>query len=93
MTYPFRNFPETRDLTQKLKLPLSAEDWQNIADTKQVIVQSATMKYENGFERIISNARCDIWLYYRTPQDKLNPIQGRGFDCSRLPEQLAAAKQ
>jgi len=79
-----------KDVTQKLKLPLSSEDWQNIADTKEIIEQSATITYENGFERVISNNRCDMWLYYRTPQDKLNPIQGRGFDCSRLPEQLAA---
>jgi hypothetical protein len=75
--------------TQKLNLPLSSREWQNIADTKQAIVQTAKIKYENGFERIISDAHCDIWLYYRTPQDKLNPIQGRGTDCKRLPELLA----
>jgi hypothetical protein len=78
-----------KSLDQKLELPLSSRDWENIADTRQVIVASWRIRYENGFERIISDTSCQVWLYYRTPGDKLNPIQGRGTDCGRLPELLA----
>jgi hypothetical protein len=75
-----------KNLDRKLELPLSRQDWENIVDTKQIIVVAGTVRYENGFERTISDTHCEFWLYYRTPQDKLNPATGRGADCSRLHE-------
>ena len=80
--------PKEKDEARRLNLPLSARDWENIADTNEIIVQSGTLKYENGFDRINTETVCDFWLYLRTPEDKLNPIQGRGATCERLPELL-----
>ena len=78
-----------KSLQKFLELPLSARDWDNIADTKQAIVESVSIQYENGFERIIKNTHCMVWFYFRVPGDKLNPIQGRGTDCDQLGVQLA----
>jgi hypothetical protein len=80
------------NLRQIIDLRLSSEEWQKLADTKFVIVQEAKLRYENGFERIISNSTCDIWLYYRTPENKQNPVSGRGTDCKNLPGQLASLR-
>jgi hypothetical protein len=73
-----------KGMDQKEKLPLSPLDWENIADTKQIIADSGQITYENGFERVVSDTVCQVWVYYRTPEDKNNPIQGRGTDCNRI---------
>jgi hypothetical protein len=79
-----------KGLEQRPELPLSSREWENILDTKEIIVTSGKIRYENGFERIVSDTNCQVWLYWRTPEDKLNPAQGRGTACSRLPELLAS---
>jgi hypothetical protein len=82
-----------KTLDRRLDLPLTAHDWENIADTKQVIVQSGRIRYENGFERTVSDITCDVWFYFRTPEDKTNPIQGRGTACDQLSQQLAGIQK
>lgn len=88
LTISANEIPKEKDEARRLNLPLSSHDWDNIADTKEMIVQSGTLKYENGFDRINNETVCDFWLYFRAPEDKLNPIQGRGATCGRLPELL-----
>jgi hypothetical protein len=83
--------PGEKDLDRRIELPLSAHEWDSIADTKQIIVDSGTLTYENGFDRVVTATVCEVWLYYRVPEDKLNPIQGRGSTCDRLPKLLKNA--
>lgn len=79
-----------KDLRHTLDLLLTPTDWNNIADTKEAITESGYVRYENGFERTIEDKVCNVWIYYRTPEDKLNPVQGRGAICDRLADLLAS---
>lgn len=81
---------EGKDLRHTLNLPLTTGDWNNIADTKEAITESGHFRYENGFDRTIENKVCNVWIYFRTPEDKLNPVQGRGSICDRLADLLAS---
>lgn len=79
-----------KDLRHTMDLRLTAGDWKNIADTKEAITESGYVRYENGFDRTVENKVCNVWIYFRTPEDKLNPIQGRGSICDRLADLLAS---
>jgi len=78
-----------KNLRHTLDLQLTTAEWNNIADTKEAIAELGYVRYENGFGRTIDNKICNVWIYYRTPEDKLNPVQGRGAICDRLPDLLA----
>jgi hypothetical protein len=79
-----------KDLRRTLDLGLTATEWNNISDTKEAITESGYVRYENGFGRIIESQVCNVWIYYKTPEDKLNPVQGRGSICDRLSDLLAS---
>jgi hypothetical protein len=81
------------DIDHPLNLPLTTRDWQNLADSNQVIINSGHIRYENGFDRVVDEPYCDGWYYFRTPEDKLNPIQGRGTTCAGLALQMAGIRK
>jgi hypothetical protein len=78
-----------KSLIRWLDFHFATHDWDNIADTKQMIVLTMSAQYDNGFDRLMKNSRCEIWVWYRVPGNKLNPVQGMGSDCNRLPDILA----
>jgi len=82
-----------QSLDRGINLPLTAHDWQNLADTNQVIIDSGHIRYENGFGRVVDEPFCDGWWYFRTPEDKLNPIQGRGTECGQIPQNVAGVRK
>jgi hypothetical protein len=78
----------SQSLTQQFNLALSAHDWQNLADTNQMIVYKGHVGYENGFGRLVEQPYCMAWYFFRSATDQNNPIQGRGTPCSNLPAQM-----
>jgi len=82
-----------QSLDRGINLPLTARDWKNLADTNQVIIDSGHVRYENGFGRVVDEPFCDGWWYFRTPEDKNNPIQGRGTECGQIPQNVAGVKK
>jgi hypothetical protein len=82
-----------QSLDRGVNLPLTAHDWDNLADTNVVIIDSGRIRYENGFGRIVDEAVCDGWWYFRAPEDKLNPVQGRGNECGQIPQSVAGIKK
>jgi hypothetical protein len=82
-----------QSLDRGINLPLTARDWQNLADTNQVIIDSGHVRYENGFGRVVDEPFCDGWWYFRTPEDKNNPIQGRGTECGQIPQNVAGVRK
>jgi hypothetical protein len=82
-----------QSLDRGINLLLTARDWQNLADTNQVIIDSGHVRYENGFGRVVDEPFCDGWWYFRTPEDKNNPIQGRGNECGQIPQNVAGVRK
>jgi len=80
-------------VVQETNLSLTANDWQQLADTNLVIIETGHIRYENGFGRIIDEPYCEGWWFFRTPSDKNNPVQGRGSDCGQIPVNVAGVKK
>lgn len=81
-----------KSMDHALSLPLTEKDWDRIADTEMVIIGIGHVRYENGFGRVADDPYCEGWWYFRTPDDKNNPIQGRGSTCDKIPQNVAGIK-
>jgi len=78
-----------KSIERMVDLHLTPEDWDDILDTKLVIVQSGHIRYENGFDRIVEEATpCIGWVWVKSPREKNNPFQGRGYPCDQLGLQI-----
>ena len=61
------------------------DDWRALDATKEALVLSASLQYENGFGHLQRVRVCTDWVFYPTPENApLNPISGAGFDCDDL---------
>jgi hypothetical protein len=80
------------DLRNFLTVALSAADWDALVDTRESIVETSRIQYENGFNRMVSAPRCFAIFWVPSPDDPMNRAHGRAIDCDQLPVQLAAER-
>jgi hypothetical protein len=66
-----------------------ARDWEKLINTKETLVATGEIQYENGFDRIRSSTMCYAMVWVPSPTDPNNRAHGFGTDCDRLPEFLA----
>jgi hypothetical protein len=66
-----------------------AHDWEKLINTKETIVATGEIQYDNGFDRMRYSSMCYAMLWVPSPTDPNNRAHGFGVDCDRLPEFLA----
>jgi hypothetical protein len=72
-----------------VNLGLSPRDWDELINTRETLVETSNIQYDNGFDRIVTVPRCYVVVWVPSPTDPNNRAHGSGLDCDRLPLQLA----
>jgi hypothetical protein len=76
----------TKPITKDLSIPIEAKDWARIAELREAIVISGTVKYENGFGRVKNETFCHALVKQPPnpgdiPQTPINVLP----ECDSLP--------
>ena len=63
---------------------LSKAEWEDIINTHDSLVETSTVQYDNGFDRLVTTPRCYVMVWRPSPNDPNNRAHGNGLDCERL---------
>jgi len=77
-----------KGLEKRISIDIS-RDWEKLINTKEILVATGEIQYENGFDRIRSSPMCYAMVWVPSPTDPNNRAHGSGLDCDRLPEFIA----
>jgi hypothetical protein len=60
---------------------ISREEWEDVINTHDTLVETSTLQYDNGFDRRVLTPRCYVMVWIPTPNDPNNRALGHGMDC------------
>ena len=78
-----------RPIEKMIDLSLTPQEWEGIIQTRKGLVETGTIQYENGFDRIVDNSVCRVLAAVPSPDDPLNRAHGSVPDCDRLQQFLS----
>lgn len=92
-----QDVPSQKGLQHFDNTGISHAEWENIINTHDSLVETSTIQYDNGFDRLVTVPRCYVMVWIPSPNDPQNRAHGSGLDCERLAQwsetNIAPAKQ
>ena len=79
-----QDLPSQKNLQYFDNTGISHAEWEDIISTHDSLVETSTVQYDNGFDRVVAVPRCYVMVWIPSPNDPNNLAHGSGLDCERL---------
>ena len=63
---------------------IARAEWEDIVNTRDSVVETSTVQFDNGFDRTVMVPRCYVMVWIPSPNDPNNRAHGSGLDCESL---------
>ncbi|HUC42235.1 MAG TPA: hypothetical protein VL913_00685 [Candidatus Micrarchaeaceae archaeon] len=79
-----QDIPSQKSLQHFDNTGISHAEWEDIINMHDSLVETSTVQYDNGFDRLVMVPRCYVMVWTPSPNDPNNRAHGAGLDCERL---------